>query len=233
MLNDHQSGPPHTEEVHLQDYINVLFRRRIPAVFTFITIVVLVVLYTLMTRPVYEATATLHVQEEKVKGGDLLGDLGLTRDNPIETEIEILKSRTNAEEVVRRLQLNWGREVENDETEFRIMEFISLDEDPEYKVVLLPGDTFTVKGHDWKESLEGQSGKRVTREGFSLLLDQLQGAPGDSFVLTLSPFNQTVSSLRAGFNASELGKGTNIIRLSYRANNPEQAREIVNTLATV
>ena len=108
MLNDNKGGVPHTEEVHLQDYLNVLFRRRKPAIYTFVTIVALVVLYTFISRPVYEATATLHVQEDKVKGGDMLGDLGLSRDNPIETEIEILKSRTNVEEVVRRLQLNWG-----------------------------------------------------------------------------------------------------------------------------
>jgi tyrosine-protein kinase Etk/Wzc len=232
MQNEHQSGPPHTEEVHLQDYINVIFRRRKPALITFIAIVVLVVLYTLLSTPVYEAMATLHVQEEKVKGGDLLGDLGLTRDNPIETEIEILKSRTNAEEVVRRLQLNWGRVFENDETQVRILEFASLDDDPEYRVTLLPDNKFTIKGNDWKSPIEGESGKRVTREGFSLILDQLQGAPGDRFKLILSPFNRTVQGLRGGVNANELGKGTNIIRLSYRANNPLLARDVVNTLAT-
>ena len=69
-------GPPRTEEVHLQDYLNVLYRRRQYALVTFFTIVILVVLYTLLSRPVYEATATLHVQDEKVKGGDLLGDGG-------------------------------------------------------------------------------------------------------------------------------------------------------------
>ena len=232
MLNDRQSGPPHTEEVHLQDYINVLFRRRKPAAVTFFTIVFLVVLYTLLSRPVYEATATLHVQEEKVKGGDLLGDLGLTRDNPIETEIEILKSRTNAEEVVRRLQLNWRRDLKKSETRFKILEFNSLDDDPEYQIRLLTPDTFSIKGGDWNNALEVESGKRVTREGFTLLIDQLQGAPGDSFELTLSPFNQTVSGLRSVVTASELGKGTNIIRLSYRDTDREQAAEIVNTLAT-
>lgn len=232
MQNDQQGGQPLTEEVHLQDYINVLFRRRRPAIATFVVIVVLVVLYTLISKPVYEATATLHVQEEKVKGADLLGDLGMTSDNPIETEIEILKSRTNAEEVVRRLQLNWGRDVPNEETQFKILEFTSSDEEPEYLVTLLSDGAFTVKGRDWKSAIEGESGKRVTREGFSLLLDPLQGRAGDSFELTLSPFNQTVIALRGSITASELGKGTNIIRLSHQGNDPDQAREIVNTLAT-
>ncbi len=232
MLNENKSGLPHTEEVHLQDYINVLFRRRKPAVLTFVVIVVLVVFYTFLSRPVYEATATLHVQEDKVKGGDLLGDLGLSRDNPIETEIEILKSRTNAEEVVRRLQLNWVRDIENIDTRFTILEFNSFDDDPEYRIKLLGDGAFTITGHDWNRTLKGQSGKRVTREGFSLLLDNLQGTPGDYFDLLLTPFNSAVQSLRTGVNASELGKGTNIIRLSYRDNDPDRAREIVNTLAT-
>ena len=61
------SGPPQTEEVHLQDYLNVLFRRRHYALVTFFIIVILVILYTFLSRPVFEASATLHVQDEKVK----------------------------------------------------------------------------------------------------------------------------------------------------------------------
>jgi len=228
-----QPGPPHTEEVHLQDYLNVLFRRRKYALATFFTIVVLVVLYTLISRPVFEASATLHVQDEKVKGGDLLGDLGLSRDNPIETEVEILKSRTNVEEVVRRLRLNWAVDDIDDSVHFNLLEFSSQDEDPEYRITLTQPGFYSVKGEDWESGVEGQVGKLLKTESLSLLIETLEGDPGDGFTLTLQSFNSVVRSLRAAVQASEVGKGTNIIRLTYQNTDPVLASEIVNNLATV
>ncbi len=226
-------GPPRTEEVHLQDYLNVLYRRRQYSLATFCAIVALVLLYTFLSRPVFEASATLHVQDEKVKGGDLLGDLGLSRDNPIETEVEILKSRTNAEEVVRRLQLNWEVEDADDSVQFNILEFSSLEEDPEYVITLTQPGQFTVRGRGWDGAVAGQTGKLLNEGGLSLLIDALKGKSGDRFTLVLKPFNNVVLDLREAVQASEVGKGTNIIRLSYQDIDPVLASEIVNTLATV
>jgi len=227
------SGPPQTEEVHLQDYLNVLFRRRHYALVTFFIIVILVILYTFLSRPVFEASATLHVQDEKVKGGDLLGDLGLSRDNPIETEVEILKSRTNAEEVVRRLQLNWAVEDLDASVQFNILEFTSSDEEPEYQITLTQPGHYTVRGKSWHNTVAGQVGKLLTEGGLSLLIDALDGKSGEGFTLVLKAFNNTVRGLRDAVQASEVGKGTNIIRLSYQSTDPVLASDIVNTLATV
>ncbi|PLY03344.1 MAG: protein tyrosine kinase [Desulfuromonas sp.] len=235
-MNEYRNhpGPPRTEEVHLQDYLNVLFRRRKYALATFLAIVILVVLYTFLTRPVFEAAATLHVQDEKVKGGgDLLGDLGLSRDNPIETEVEILKSRTNTEEVVRRLQLNWGVEDTAESVRFNLLEFTSQEEEPEYLVTLTKPGHFTVRGKSWQSAVPGQVAKLFQHAEMSLLIDALEGEAGDTFTLILKPFNATVRSLRSTVNASEVGKGTNIIRLSYQNTDPRLASDIVNTLATV
>lgn len=234
-MNEYRNhpGPPRTEEVHLQDYLNVLFRRRRYAMATFLAIVILVVLYTFVTQPLYEATATLHVQDEKVKGGDLLGDLGLSRENPIETEVEILKSRTNAEEVVRRLQLNWEVEDIEGSVHFNILEFSSQENDPEYTITLTSPGQYTVQGKSWKNVVPGQVGKLFNDGQLSLLLDALAGQPGDSFRLTQKSFNHVVRSLRNTVQASEVGKGTNIIRLSYQNTDSVLASKIVNTLATV
>ncbi len=231
--NDRPVDPPRTEEVHLQDYLNVLYRRKRPAAIALAAVVLLVGLYTFISRPIYEASATLHVQDEKVKGGDLLGDLGLSRENPVETEVEILKSRTNAEEVVRRLQLNWERRDADDQTRFDILEFTSEDDEPEYRITLTGNGRFTIRGSSWDAAKEGESGKLFKHAGLRLLLDNLEGSAGSRFSLLLRPFNAVVQDLRDGTSASEVGKGTNIIRLAYRANDPQLASSVVNTLATV
>src|SRR6266702_1756159 len=120
--------PPHPEEVHLQDYINVIRRRRKTFIITFLAVFVGVALYTFIVKPRYEAAATLHVKEEKSKTG-ILGDLALSEVSPIDTEIEILKSRTNAEKVVQQLHLDWQVGKKSDGLSFKLLEFTSAAEE--------------------------------------------------------------------------------------------------------
>ncbi|MEJ2700697.1 MAG: Wzz/FepE/Etk N-terminal domain-containing protein [Desulfuromonadales bacterium] len=102
-LNDLQQP---MEEVHLYDYLRVILRRKKTVIMVFLVIFLGVAGHTFTQKPLYEASATLYVHDAKKKG-DLLADLAAGNGNPIEAEIEILRSRTNTEEVVRRLHLNW------------------------------------------------------------------------------------------------------------------------------
>jgi tyrosine-protein kinase Etk/Wzc len=229
-----QHLPPHLteDEIHLSDYVSVLYRRRRIALLAFLAVAFGVALYTFLSPPIYEASATLQVRSDKVRGaGNLLGDLGLSRDNPIETEIEIVKSRTNVEDAVRALRFNWIVDKKSEGLSFRLVDFISASERPEYRIELTGGGTFLVRNSDGKTVAEGKSGSLARSEGFSLLIDDLQGKPGDRFQLTLAPFNRTVQDLRNAVRVSEVGRGTSIIRLSYQHTDPQVARDVVNALA--
>jgi len=221
------------EEIHLHDYINVLMRRRKLFAWGFSSIFFMVALYTFFSQPIYEATATLHVSEEQVKGQGFLEDLGLSRDNPVETEIEILKSRTNAEEVVRRLHLDWKIDRKSDGLEVVVSHFAANMNNPEFRITVIDAQNYEVRGDELTKPLRGQTGELLHSEGFELTLDSLLGSPGDNLRLSLLPFNATVQSLRNNTRATEVGKGTNIIRLAYQSERPGQAQEIVNTLAQV
>lgn len=95
------------EEVHLTDYLNVILRRRRIFLILFLTIFSGVALYTFLMKPIYGANSTLYVKDDKGAKGGILGELALLNSsNPLDAEIEILKSRTNAEEVVKRLSLD-------------------------------------------------------------------------------------------------------------------------------
>lgn len=221
------------QEVHLQDYINVLFRRRKPFLLAFSAIFILVALYTFLVSPLFEATATLHVRDDKVKGNGLLDDLGLSRENPIETEIEILRSRTNIEEVVRRLHLDWRIVKSTDDITFRVLDFASDAEDPSYTIELLTDQRYRVIDVDGQLIGEGRSGHLLKTQGLRLLIDDLKGKEGQDFKLTVLSFPKTVRKLRKTINASEVGKGTNIIEVSYRNNDPALASDVVNALANI
>ena len=127
-MNHPQPSPPRhqIEEVHLTDYLNVIMRRRRIFILSFLALFVGVALYTFMMKPIYEASATLHVKDEKGGKGGVLGDLAmLNSSNPVDAEIEILKSRSNAEEVVKRLHLTWGVSKTSSGLSFKISDFSS------------------------------------------------------------------------------------------------------------
>jgi len=100
--------PPYSEpeEVRLQDYLNVIYRRRKIFILAFLSVVIGVAVWTFTMRPVYESSATLHVKDEK-GNKELLDILSVNSSNPVDAEIEILKSRSNAEQVVQQLHLDW------------------------------------------------------------------------------------------------------------------------------
>ncbi|MFV1950775.1 MAG: polysaccharide biosynthesis tyrosine autokinase [Nitrospinota bacterium] len=99
-------NPYEGREVHLKDYIGVLFKRKWIIILAFLTVLISAVVFSSLITPIYEATTTVRVEE---KGGQMAGmesflsPQGLS---PIETEMEIIKSRTLAEEVVRDLEID-------------------------------------------------------------------------------------------------------------------------------
>ncbi len=94
------------KEVHLADYINVVLRRWKIVLLVFLLVFIGVTVKTFLTQPVYEAYATLEVRETQ-KGG-MLKELGMMEESLLTTEIEVLRSRTLAEKVAERMNLEWA-----------------------------------------------------------------------------------------------------------------------------
>jgi tyrosine-protein kinase Etk/Wzc len=236
-MNDSQNMPPFEqnpmEEVHLSDYLNVIYRRRRVFLIAFLTVFFGVALYTFMMKPVYQASATLHVKDDKGGNSELMDLLAMGSSTPVDAELEILKSRTNAEKVVEQLHLNWRIIDRPEDVSFRILEFVSNAEEPTYTVELIGNGGYTVRDADKNLVGTGRSDQLLRGKGLTLLLTNLTGEKGESFGLRISPFNATVAGLRNGIQASEVGKKTNIISVSYNDTNPKQASDVVNTLVRV
>ncbi len=220
---------PQHEEVHLRDYLNVIRRRRKLFLIAFGVVLCVVVLYTFTIKPVYEASATLHVKDEKSKTG-VLGELALSEVSPVDSEIEIIKARTNAEQVVKSLHLDWRLRDRVPGMSFRLLDFTSSAVKPVYKLELTSADGYKVWDEDGHLVGIGRSGIPMQGKGITLQLDDLKGKPGDTCGLVLHSFNGTVSGLQKQTKAVEVGKKTNIIRISYPDTDPELARDVVNTL---
>jgi tyrosine-protein kinase Etk/Wzc len=231
--NSYQPASMPKSEVHLHDYVGVIMRRRWTFLAAFLLVFTGVAIYTFTVSPIYEATATLHVRDERGGKGDLLGELGVNRQNPIEAEIEILKSRSNAEQVVKRLQLDWKVTKSSRRVGFKIVDFASSEPGREFRVELTAGDGYRLLDADGKPMANGKSGALLQANGMRLLLTELKGKPGDSFRLSLVPLHAAANRLKSMVRAVEVGNKTSIIRLSYSDNDPALARNVVNTLVQV
>ena len=175
-----------------------------------------------------------YVKDEKGSKGGILGELAmLNSSNPLDAEIEILKSRTNAEEVVNRLALNRKISKKSRGLTFTISEFSSTAAEPDYTVELTGPESFSVEPADGSPIIQGKVGQLLKTPTLTLLLLDIKGEPGDSFRLQQLKFNATVDELRKAIKVSEVGKKTNIINVSYSNSDPVLARDIVNTLVQV
>ena len=91
-------------EVHITDYLAIVMRRRKVFLVAFLTVFSGVVLFTFTVKPTFEAVTILHVQSPKSGKGDLMSEFGGSTQNPTDTEIELIKSRSVSEQVFSRLQ---------------------------------------------------------------------------------------------------------------------------------
>jgi tyrosine-protein kinase Etk/Wzc len=226
------NDPLRSHDIGIYEYLSIILRRRKTFILTFLVVFISVALYTFIMTPIYEASALLHVKEDKEQkiGNDVNDLLSLGTTNPVNAELEILKSRTNAEHVVKNLHLDWEVAKKSEGLNFKLIKFSSNAEKPVYWIKLTGADTFTVKDDDGKLVGEGKSGHLMQTKDFILLLNDLKGEKGESFRLTLPPFDGVVDKLRKKIKAVEVGRMTNIIKISYQNTDTILARDIVNTL---
>jgi len=96
------SGPP---GFSLRDAFNIVFKRRLQIVLCFLFVMSIVVVATMLMKPVYEASTQILVKlgRESVfvpTTGNVTPILNINREEQVNSEIEILKSRALAEKVV-------------------------------------------------------------------------------------------------------------------------------------
>jgi len=219
------------EEVHLFDYVNVIVRRRKIFMLAFAIVFFGVAFVTFTTKPVYEASATLNIKDDKAKSG-VLGELSLlAENNPIDAEIEIIKSRTNAEQVVKQLHLDWQVSEPSDGFFLKVLEFTAPDRKTGCRIELIGKDSYQVYDSDNNIIGSSKAGRLMQgKGGVSLLLTDLRGNVGDNCRLNLIPFNSRVENLGRAIKAVEVGKKTNVVRISYADTDPVRARDVVNSL---
>lgn len=105
------------EEISLQEYIQIIRKRKWTIFWVLVIAILIVSLANYIMTPVYKASTTV-LLSEKSSAGQLFGnpemDLMFGGSNNIETQVEIIKSRTIASEVVKKLPSDIFQQVEEE-----------------------------------------------------------------------------------------------------------------------
>ena len=214
--------------MHFAEYVNMIIRRKNVFVGVFLTVLIGIGLYTFLMRPVYRSSSTVYVKKEDVK-------LGLTQavmpavSSAIDVEIEIVKSRSIAEQVVRTLHLDWAIKPSSSGSSCKIVEISASPKVQKLTLKMTGRDSYDVFDVAGKKMGSGRNGTLLCLS--DLVLDvQLAGKQADSFILTRMPFSKTAEALRAATNVKELGTGTNVIEISYETTDAQMSSDIVNAV---
>ncbi|MEO8837900.1 MAG: polysaccharide biosynthesis tyrosine autokinase, partial [Herbaspirillum sp.] len=91
--------------------------------------------------------------------------------------------------------------------------------------------SYELRGDDGDTVLRGKVGELVTAHGVTLQVKRMQANPGMRFDVVRNSDLATISLLQQTVNASEQGKDSGIIQLTYEDADPELASNLLNEVA--
>lgn len=229
--NDPQHSLDFEKEVHLSDYINVVLRRWKLVLLVFLLVFLGVTLKTFLMQPVYEAYATLEVRKAQQSG--MLKELGMSEEDALSTEIEVLRSRSVAEKVARRMNLEWQVGETSKGLDATLGEFHASEPIPGLIVTLVDAQNYQLSDLSGRALGKGQSGEMLHFNGNQLLITISKGAPGQRLVLERQQMDVIAAQIIDSLDVAELGKGSNILRVASQGTDPGHVRDVVNTLTDV
>ncbi len=219
------------KEAHLTDYINVVLRRWKIVLLVFLLVFIGVTVKTFLTEPVFEAYATLEVH--KAKQGGMLKELGMEEENALSTEIEVLRSRSVAEKVAKRMNLEWQIVETSEGLNLSIGEFSVSDPLPGLVLTLTDAQNYLLSDLAGRAIGKGQSGEALRIGSIDLLVTIIQGGAGQRLIMERQPLEPITAQIIQKMNVAEMGKGSNILRVSSQGTDPGHERDVVNILTEV
>lgn len=196
--------------------------------------------YLRYSNRIYSTTGTLVIEERESKSSDKVEDLitGSNRGSNIQNEIEVLHSRPLMARVVNRLHLQFsytalGKIKDQNvykESPFQIGVIKMTDSLQPFSLQLKYADKahFTIDGSSKKYTY----GDTLLRPQGIFVFEQTAFAPSHSgeYVVNWQPTNQLAGSLSYSVKVLPKIPGTTILAVTFQANNPHLAADVVNEL---
>lgn len=204
------------------------------------------VLYVLFATPIYQSDSIIQVEQSS--GNSILNNISqmLPDTQPASlTEIELIKSRMVLGKTIDDLNLN----TEIKQKYFPVFGegFARLTNEKEGKVAAsrlkvptayeelpillesLGNGKYKIE-IDGADFLEGKIGNFEQKNGFSILVSDIDASDGTTFTIKSRPTLETINFLLSRLNIEDKGKDTGILSLTYTDESPEEATRVLQSI---
>ena len=227
------NGSHQQDEIHLREVWNLLLRNRWLIGFIVVLVVGSAAVLTFLALPVYESTVSIRIDEDptNVPVLDILETI--STGSQVETEMEVLRSRTLAEDVVDSLALRVALVGPRGVARGEIMEGVYVESwaPPGLYRLTRAGDVFA----GVEESTEVDAG--------SFTVGQPSVLPGVTFVLTpaaaehaelkirVQSFDDAVKRLSDAVTVARPNRDASVVVVRYQASDTQLVHQVANALA--
>jgi len=199
------------EEISLQDYIRILFKRKWIIFTIIVTALLIVSIANSFMLPVYKATTTILISQSGAQQsifGDVGGNSIFGGADEIETQIEILKSYSIAQGVAETLSADIFEKAQAENIEKK------------------------KESYGWVMNILDRLYSKIKNVVASIIVPN---EDKNNNIEVESPLEDTIKQIRDSITVITVNslKKTNMIEISCENNNPELAAEIANTIVTV
>lgn len=213
-------------EPKLQDYISVIMERRLLIIICVLVATVAALILSLVSSKVYEAKVKFKLDLSESKPMFFSEIYMPKRVDPVESQLEIIRSRTLARSVVKKLNLNFIV-YDHEGWRFDSLE-ISEDAVPGKYSIKFASDTYTVFDKKGRQHGTGAVGEIYDHGGVRFLITEQPSNNHLRFMLV--DLDKSAEELQENVSSSQI-KNTYLVLLRAKSQSPELAARIANTLA--
>ncbi len=222
------------EEIHLRDIWNLLLRNWLYIGLSLILVVGATAAYTFTAVPVFQSTVAVRIDEERsnVPVLDILQSL--STGSQVETEMEVLRSRTLAEAVVSDLGLQIGVESPRGVARNRLLANIYVERwapQAGYRLERGTGSQYNVFDDETGAALGAVSVTQSAVVPGATFTLQPSALDYERILLTVRTFERAVSSLGRSIIVSRPNREAGIVTVRYESADTQLVHQVPNTLA--
>lgn len=242
--------------INLREQITLYLRYWPWFVISVIVLVVIAFLYLRYATPIYETKAVILIKDEKNSALSELAafeDLGLTGSlspSGFENEIQILKSKSLTESVVKKLNLNIRYYSEGKVRDMELYDNIPFEvsiltpEDslvfpaPPFYIKVLNDNSFQYRLSDSEEIREIPFGEPFYVPMGEVVVQKREvenwseDKESNEIRVNISSMHTTIAAYRQSIQVEQLMKMSSVIQLTLNASNTQKARAVLNELIT-
>jgi tyrosine-protein kinase Etk/Wzc len=228
------TGATPEDEIDLRVVWNLLVRNRLLIGGCVAIVVALAALYSYLSAPVYEASASIRIDEEKPALG-IFGTLDmLAGGSEVSTEMEVLRSRTVAEAVVEQLGLQLSLRSPTRVPRNAIFANVIVDRrapEAEYRIRATPDGRHSVENLTTGATLGTFSpGEAIALDGASVVLSRAAADWGEIDFEIVS-FADAVENLQKKLSVSRPNREANVVFVRYESRDSILVYRVPNAVA--